>query len=412
MDKDTIIKVENIGKKFSKSLKRSLFYGTSDVARNMIGIPSKTHELRKGEFWSLEGVSFEVKKGQALGVIGENGAGKTTLLRVLNGIFPPDSGKVMIKGRLGALIAIGAGFQPQMTGRENIYLNGTILGMTKKELEEKMQQIIDFADIGDFLDAPVATYSSGMNVRLGFSIMIHSEPEIILADEGLGVGDLAFVLKCYRKIAEFRRNGGTIILVSHGMSLIRNNCQQVLWLEHGKPKMYGATQEVCDAYESFMMRKDSDGNTDTGSIISNDPLTKVVKVEFLDKDLKTQKTYNFGESLTVRVHYDCKRKVEKPVFSVTFMNPENQAAICNFTTLDGFKIDSVEGTGYIDFKINKLALKASEYRVSITFTENDDVNNILEWHEKAYPIIIDSNGVVTYGFYNPFPTWELHKNQS
>jgi len=411
MDKDVIIKVENLGKKFTKSLKRSLVYGTTDVARNMFGIPSKTTELRKGEFWSLKGVSFEVKKGEALGVIGQNGSGKTTMLRVLNGIFPPDEGKVWIKGRLGALIAIGAGFQPQMTGRENIYLNGTILGMTRKELDQKMQQIIDFADIGDFLDAPVATYSSGMTVRLGFAVMIHSEPEIILADEGLGVGDLAFVLKCYRKIAEFRRNGGTIILVSHGMSLIRNNCQKVLWLDHGEPRMYGNTQEVCDAYEGYMMQKDAKTDTDDGSIINNDPLTKITGVDILDKDLKVQEQYNAGEPLTIRIHYDVKRVVEKPVFSVTIYNPENYVPICNFTVMDKYEFDKVDGVGYIDFKLDKLVLKASEYRISITFTENNDINNILEWHEKTYRFIVAPNGIVTYGAYNPFPKWELHQGE-
>jgi ABC-2 type transport system ATP-binding protein len=297
-----------------------------------------------------------------------------------------------------------------MSGKENIYLNGSILGMSKEEIDEKYDQIVAFADIGDFLEAPVATYSSGMTVRLGFSIVIHSNPEILLADEGLAVGDLAFALKCYRKISEYRREGGTIILVSHGMSLVRNTCQKVLWVDKGVTKMYGDTQEVCDAYESFMMNKDSTSNTEVGAIINNDPLTKVTKVEFLNKDDKTQAEYYTGELLKVRLHYSCKRRVEKPVFSVTFMTPENVTAICNFTILDGYKMDSIEGDGYIDFVIDNLSLKPSEYRVSLTFTENDDINNILEWHEKYYPIIINGKGIVTYGLTNPFPKWELHKD--
>ena len=202
-------------------------------------------------------LSFDIEKGEIIGLIGPNGSGKTTLLRLINGIFPPDKGTVAIRGKMGALIAVGAGFHPHMTGRENIYLNGILLGMSKQEIKKKFREIVEFADIGDFIDAPVATYSSGMTVRLGFSIAIHSDPEILLADEVLAVGDLSFVLKCYRKIAEYREKGGSILLVSHGMQLIRNTCQKVMWIDRGKVKKYDNTQETCDKYESYITKQDS-----------------------------------------------------------------------------------------------------------------------------------------------------------
>ena len=236
---EVLLKVEGLHKKFCRSLKRSMLYGTYDAARDMTGFPVKNIELRKSEFWALKNLNFELKRGEALGLIGQNGCGKTTLLRLIYGIFPPDKGKVTINGRIGALISIGAGFHPQMTGRENIFLNGSILGIGKQALKQKFDSIVEFAELNEFIDSPVATYSSGMNVRLGFSIVIHVQPDILLADEVLAVGDLSFALKCYRKIAEFREKNGTLILVSHIMQLDRNTCQKVLWLDKGTIMEYG-----------------------------------------------------------------------------------------------------------------------------------------------------------------------------
>ena len=217
-----------------------MLYGSVDVAKAMLGIRIDSLQLRTGEFLALENVNFELKKGEALGILGQNGSGKTTLLRIINGIFPPDGGVVSVRGRIGALIAVGAGFHPHFSGRENIFLNGSLLGMSTEEIKEKFDQIVAFADIGEFLEAPVATYSSGMSVRLGFAIAIHATPDILLADEVLAVGDLAFALKCYRKISEYREAGGSIILVSHSIQLMRNTCQKVLWLDKGLCQ-HGAT---------------------------------------------------------------------------------------------------------------------------------------------------------------------------
>ena len=167
-----VLRVENLCKKFCPTLKHSMYYGAIDTVRSMLGVAYATDQLRKNEFWALDDICFELRKGEALGIIGANGSGKSTLLRLITGIFPPDKGRIAFKGRIGALIAVGAGFHPYMTGRENIYLNGTILGMTRREIDAKLDAIIDFADIGDFLEAPISTYSSGMRVRLGFAIAV------------------------------------------------------------------------------------------------------------------------------------------------------------------------------------------------------------------------------------------------
>lgn len=250
MENDTVLKVENLSKKFCRTLKRSLFYGTVDITRSMFGIGYDTGTLRKAEFWALDDVSFDLKKGETLGIIGVNGSGKSTLLRLITGIFPPDKGCISYKGRIGALIAVGAGFHPHMTGKENIYLNGTILGMTKKEIDSKLDEIVEFADIGDFLEAPVSTYSSGMTVRLGFSIAVHCEPDILLVDEVLAVGDLGFRNKSMRKMNEFRKKAKALIFVSHHLEQIKVLCDRVIVMGEGKILFDGNTDEGIIRYEN------------------------------------------------------------------------------------------------------------------------------------------------------------------
>jgi lipopolysaccharide transport system ATP-binding protein len=382
-----------------------MLYGTIDVARNMVGLDYDRLALRKGEFKALDNVSFELKRGEALGIIGQNGSGKTTLLRLLNGIFPPDSGRITIRGRMGALIAVGAGFHPHMTGRQNIYLNGTIIGMSRKEIDEKFDEIVAFADIGEFMDAPVSTYSSGMTVRLGFSIAIHASPEILLADEVLAVGDLNFALKCYRKISEYREKGGSLILVSHGLSLVRNTCQRVMWLDRGRVIEIGPVQEVCDRYEKHTWAKNR--SEDEGIIINHDDKTRITGVEFLNEKNKVAHDYVSGQPFTVRIRFNCKRKVAKPVFSVTFVTLEDVCVVCDFSTYSGLTLDECHGKGYVDYHLDALPLKPGEYHCLITFSENGDINNVLEWHNKTYRFIVTSAGKVILGLVDLKPSWHV-----
>ena len=241
------IKVEGVSKKYCKSLKRSMLYGVKDIARNTLGLSSHSDKLRKNEFWALDDISFEVKKGETLGVIGPNGSGKTTLLKLLNGIFWPDKGKISIKGKVGALIEVGAGFHPLLTGRENIYINAAILGMNKKEVDEKFDSIVEFADIGDFIDVPVKFYSSGMFVRLGFAVAVHCKPDILLVDEVLAVGDEKFRRKSYHKMQELIGKT-SIIMVSHNMFQINKLCNKVIYLDKGKIKTAGTPEQAIADY--------------------------------------------------------------------------------------------------------------------------------------------------------------------
>jgi lipopolysaccharide transport system ATP-binding protein len=207
----------------------------------------------RGHIWALKDVSFEVKEGETLGIIGRNGAGKTTILRLLAGVTKPTSGSVSVKGRMGVLIEIEAGFHPELTGRENIYINGSTLGMSRKEINRKFDSIVEFSGLEEFLDTPLKRYSSGMNVRLGFSVAVHVDPEILLVDEVLAVGDLAFQSKCYERIGGLLDKGCALVFVSHNMAVMQRMCKRVMWLDKGKVVEDGLAGGVCNAYSNSMI---------------------------------------------------------------------------------------------------------------------------------------------------------------
>lgn len=243
------IRAEGVSKKFGLTLRQSMKYGLRDVGRKLVGRTSTSSVLREGEFWAVNDVSFELHGGEALGIMGVNGCGKTTLLRILNGVYAPDTGRIQIRGRVGALIAAGAGFAPMLSGRENVYVNGALLGLTTKEIDGLMDEIIAFSELGHFIDLPVKNYSSGMYVRLGFAIAALSRPDVLLMDEVLAVGDLNFQKKCYDHILQLKRQGTAIILVSHSPGAIWSVCDRGLFMDHGRVIVDGCAEDVIRAYD-------------------------------------------------------------------------------------------------------------------------------------------------------------------
>jgi lipopolysaccharide transport system ATP-binding protein len=230
---EPLITVNDLSKRFCRNLRQSLWYGVDDLSRELFG-RARTPDLRPNEFWAVNDVTFELRRGECLGLIGHNGAGKTTLLRMLNGLIKPDRGRIELRGRVGALIALGAGFHPVLSGRENIYVNASVLGITRREVEARLDEIIEFADLRDAIDAPVQTYSSGMAVRLGFAVAaILFEPDVLFLDEVLAVGDIGFTIKCLNAVRRLNRNAA-VVLVSHQMQLITTFCSRVMVLHHGQ----------------------------------------------------------------------------------------------------------------------------------------------------------------------------------
>lgn len=312
MGDDLVIRAEGLSKKFCRSLRRSMYYGSLDVGKTMLGWPAHTEVLRPGEFWAVDDVSFELQRGASLGVMGVNGSGKSTLLRLLNGIYHPDRGRVEIRGRIGGLIALGAGFHPLLSGRENIYLNGAILGMGKKEIDKKFEQIVEFAEIGDALEAPIKTYSSGMNMRLGFAIAINSDPDILLIDEVLSVGDANFQKKCYQKLLDLKKDGTAITFVSHAVSSVERMCTQCLLMKQGRALFYGDTREAVQQYFNEISR---DNLISENLLTASRPMTAgvgdVVFSEvrvYQENGDRDDPNIEFGKNIIIEFNYKFHRK--------------------------------------------------------------------------------------------------------
>ncbi|MFO0752897.1 MAG: ABC transporter ATP-binding protein [Thermodesulfovibrionales bacterium] len=387
MKRDTVIQAEHVSKKYSKSLKKSMLYGIEDIGRNLLGMRSRSGVLRPGEFWSVDDVSFEVKRGETLGLIGPNGSGKTTLLKMLNGIFWPDRGRIRVKGRVGALIAVGAGFHPLLTGRENIYVNGAILGMDRKEVGRKFDSIVEFADIGDFLDTPVKHYSSGMFVRLGFSVAVHCEPDILLVDEVLAVGDTDFQSKCYRRIAELMKKGVVIVLVAHNMETIRHMCGKALFLWKGRVREMGDSDSVVLSYLRLVQQEQvRKAREEKGERSRTAPGRgkggRIVGVEFLDEHDNRTNALTTGSPLRVRMEYEAAGEIENPVFAIHLY--AGGALYASFIGDSRSALPArIEGRGAVELIVPQLHLPAGVYAVSAVLSREVEYNHI-DWHSQEY----------------------------
>jgi lipopolysaccharide transport system ATP-binding protein len=342
-----------------------MLYGMQDIARTMIGILSKTDELRSGEFWAVDSLSFELRRGECLGLIGPNGSGKSTLLKILNGIISPDKGRVEIRGRVGALIEIGAGFHPMLTGRENIYINGSILGFSKKEIDNKFDEIVDFAELADFIDTPVKHYSSGMYVRLGFAIAAQMEPDIFLIDEVLAVGDVGFRAKCFNVIDKISKKAA-VIFVSHAMPQVARICSDVIVMKGGRSVYQGNHVEegVSYYYEQFEGAKASITGSGRASI-------HAVKLYSDDTEETGDKLFKieYLNSLYIEVTFLIDPDISSANMNIAFMDRDIRAAAqcysinCNFEILNKGKPTTTR------VKLPNLQLNPGIYTISIVLTD-------------------------------------------
>ncbi|WP_338733315.1 ABC transporter ATP-binding protein [Mangrovimonas cancribranchiae] len=399
---DILVKVEGLSKKFCKDLKTSLWYGVKDLVS---GVQGNQHEreLRPKEFWAVKDVSFELRRGECLGLIGHNGAGKSTLLKMLNGLINPDAGKITIKGKVGALIELGAGFNPILSGRENIYNNGAILGFSRKEIDEKVEAIIDFAEIREFIDMPVQHYSSGMKVRLGFAVAAQMEPDVLIIDEVLAVGDTGFKIKCYNKISELSTKSA-IIFVSHSMQQIARICTNALLMHKGNVEIY--TEDVSKGIQEY-------DQMFTGlqqSLIVGDKI-KVNQINLnntlLDSEV-ADNTFNleYNESLIISfdisfLNIDLKENIK---FSLVISDKSQRAIAVSSKTFVSKKMIK-ENRSIFNIKIDKLILASGVYSLTLNITSSEERERIVvgrilyfvdiivvgEKNESYAPIILNAN---------------------
>ena len=370
-DKDVLVSVDNVSKKFCRSLRKSMAYGIADLTKNLFGIRNDSTRLRTDEFWAARDISFELKRGEVLGLIGPNGSGKTTLLRLLAGIFPPDKGEITIRGRVGALIALGAGFHPHLTGRENVFLNGAILGLHHNELVEKFNEIVEFAEIAEFIDAPVSAYSSGMKVRLGFAIAAQMDPDILLIDEILAVGDVGFRAKCFNAIDRIMKRSA-VIFVSHNMAQVSRSCTKIMVMDRGKIEYEG--EDVASGIESFYSQF-----TETGSIIAGSGRAKVHRIELESNNRKKTNLVYYRENLKIHICLTVDKNVLHPNIVVSFFNKESQVvAQCN-SFFDGCEFENSGDIFRCTLEMDSVEFNPGNYSIELTVTA-DKLGEVLFKH--------------------------------
>ncbi len=359
---DTLIKVENVSKKFCRDLKKSLWYGVKDVVGEVTGRSNSHDELRPGEFWSVNDVSFELKRGECLGLIGPNGAGKSTLLKMLNGLIKPDKGRISMRGRVGALIELGAGFNPILTGRENIYINGAVLGFNKEEIDHKFNDIIGFAEMSEFIDTPVQNYSSGMKVRLGFAIASQMEPDVLLVDEVLAVGDVGFRAKCFNAIYEMMQKSA-VIFVTHSMPQVSRICSDLIVLNRGTPCYQG--KDVATGIDLFYTYFKPE---EKALVVGGSGKATVSKIELRSAGKSNINVVSFGEDLSVALKFNVSKEIENPNISMTIATQELQEIVQCSSFYNEFRLVNTGGEMSLEIGLGKIFLNPAIYAICLTIT--------------------------------------------
>lgn len=375
---ETIINVENLSKSYK------LYDSPKERLKESLSL---THKKYHREFYALKDINFNVSKGEILGIVGVNGSGKSTLLKIITDVLNPSSGTVTVKGKISALLELGAGFNPEYTGMENIYLNGTLLGYTNDEMKEKIPKIIQFAEIGDFIDQPVKSYSSGMFARLAFAVAINVDPDILIVDEALSVGDLNFQLKCMKKFDEFRNAGKTILFVSHDVNAIKRYCTRTIWIKQGELIANGDTDEVTDRYLDFLHSAEagefrSDGKSkivENNTFVEEDFLPKnpndigrIQNVRILNADGEEVEDVSFGEEITVELNYIMKRDdIKNLVLGIAIYSLDNQY-ICGLNTLlDKYNVNYHIGKNKMKLTYKKFNLLGGTYSFDVAIYEQN-----------------------------------------
>jgi homopolymeric O-antigen transport system ATP-binding protein len=367
---------------------------------------TKRRPSRFEMFKALDDVSLEVPAGSTYGLIGSNGSGKSTLLKLMANIHRPTKGSITHNGRISALLELGAGFHPELSGRDNVYLNGSILGMSRKQVDAAMDAILDFSGLGGFIDTPVKVYSSGMYVRLGFSIAVNLDPEILIIDEIIAVGDEEFQRRCFDHLYELRKRGVTIIFVSHSLPLVQTLCDRAAWIEKGVLRAEGPAMQVVDEYIATVNRAERERFEAEGSGRVDGDLERrgggeitVTGVTFRNADGTPVLAATSGERLTVRIAYQAQRPVDDPVFGLAFHTESGLLVTGPNSEFGGVRPGRVEGSGHVDYDLDTLRLTPSTYLVSAAITDLT-LLHVFDYRDRAFTLAVqpgkspDRNGVV------------------
>lgn len=381
----SVIRVENLDKKYllrhQQSGRHFGYTSLRDILTEMIKAPwggasrfrrgtSATHESNQEEFWALQAVSFEVKQGESIGIIGRNGAGKSTLLKILSRIVEPTRGRVHLRGRVASLLEVGTGFHPELTGRENIYLNGAILGMAKVEIKRKFDEIVEFAEVEKFLDTPVKHYSSGMYMRLAFAVAAHLEPEILVVDEVLAVGDSQFQKKCLGKIGEVTRQGRTVLFVSHNMGAITNLCGRGIVLRKGHVDFDGSASQAVQRYLGEGLVQAHGGTGEAPHVLFQRPSTDaerpfaITRIETHDLAGRPKPIVMSGDACVIRITYQASSRIASGALALQFSGYDGSKVMHIATDPDsGFRMSLETGTNVLECVMERLPFAGGEWTI-------------------------------------------------
>ncbi len=396
------IQFDNVVKRFA--LRKE---GSRSFQVAALGMLRRSARRRNEVLWALRNVSFAVSPGEMVAFIGPNGAGKSTVLKLIARIIDPTSGQVDVGGRVAALLELGAGFHPDLTGRENIHLNGSIMGLSRAEIDTKLADIIAFAELERFIDVPVKHYSSGMYVRLGFSVAVHTEPDVLLVDEVLAVGDAAFQHKCLERIGRMRRQGVTILLVSHNLDAVRRLCQRALWLEEGVMAADGDAEAVVRQY-AWQARREGGATVTDPQRRWGSGEVRIEQVRLIGSSGADQHLFRPGEEMTVEMHYRAATPVPSAVFGlavhrtdgVHVSGPNSQAA-----GIDG---ELSAGEGVVRYRVNALPLLEGTYHVSVAAHNREDTV-MYDYHDRLYPLQVAGSETDKYGVLSLGGAWSLEQ---
>ena len=388
------IEVNELSKRFKVT------HGASRSLKSLVIDWSRSGRDPSKDFWALKDLTFSVAKGETLGIIGANGAGKSTLLSLLAGTKVPTRGTVATHGTISALLELGAGFHPDLTGRENVFLAGAIMGLPRAHMQKRMDAIIEFSELDRFIDEPVKHYSSGMYVRLGFAVAVEVDPDILLIDEVLAVGDVTFRRKCMDRMASFRKEGKTMLIISHDLPTIQMISDRILFLDGGEMKGLGDPKALISNYESASRRKAVTGvdrEWGTGEVI-------LKTVEFWNQAGECTQDFQSGEAVRIRIHYEAKQRIEDPVVGFGLADQEGRVLYGSNTQIESFRIGHLEGEGYVELTLDQLTLGSGSYLFSFSVHSTDHQTN---YHrlDNCFPISVRAEKSFE-GCYMPCQ-WEL-----
>lgn len=385
------VRFENVSKRFDFSAQKPRSVLESFISIFPVQGSSSDQPEKADDFWALRDVTFDVMPGQGFGIIGRNGSGKSTALKLVARILKPNRGRILVNGRVSALLELGAGFHHDLTGRENIFLNAAVLGLQEDEVNARFDDIVEFSELDSFIDMPVKHYSSGMYMRLGFSIAIHVQPDILIVDEILAVGDQAFQSKCLDKILWLKKQGTTILMVSHNLNQLRTICTDMVWMEKGQVKAAGKTESVISQYVAFSYQGKARDNTAVNFERIGDQAIELTAVRFLDKKGKETKTFLTGDSLTIEMKYVAHKAVPNPEFGLAIYREDGVHVSGPNTQMAEIDLGTVEGEGLIQYKIENIPLLPARYKVT-TAVHDSRFPHCYDLHKDAYSFKILPGG--------------------